>query len=270
MKDKFQGDYVTVRVGRYDVVMADARTLVQIIFEIPGNTAKALRQQFALDICRLIGGDENLVEDAARRYGGLSGNALSFVQSSYAGSGSGFPAMQATDSLEIMERKAQLERYMVDTQRAMVDTQRAMVDNFQSTMNILEGERNRFDGDDVMQAAVDDQVRTYHQNSMRAIVSGNSHTNSQITENGEGAASESRFCPDFSSLLQERGLRFSNARLSALGKHISRCHLEHYGYYNTNKTRTFCNGKTRLINAYTIDKLETIEHWIDEFIAQEE
>lgn len=83
MKDKFQDDYVSVRIGQYNVPMANARTLVQIIFDVPGNSAKALRRQFAQDICRLIGGDETLVEDAARRYGGLSDDARSVIQASY-------------------------------------------------------------------------------------------------------------------------------------------------------------------------------------------
>lgn len=47
--------------------VADAKTLIQIIWELPGKAARAFRRQCANYICRVLGGDPTLVEEMELR-----------------------------------------------------------------------------------------------------------------------------------------------------------------------------------------------------------
>lgn len=48
--------------------VADAPTLVELIWELPGKAAKAFRRQSAHYICRILGGDVQLAQEIENRY----------------------------------------------------------------------------------------------------------------------------------------------------------------------------------------------------------
>jgi hypothetical protein len=47
--------------------VADAKTLIQIVWELPGKAARAFRRQCANYICRVLGGDPSLVTEMELR-----------------------------------------------------------------------------------------------------------------------------------------------------------------------------------------------------------
>lgn len=54
--------------------VADAATLIEIIFLLPGRMAKEFRRESALYICRLLGGDESLIPEIRAQNARISGS----------------------------------------------------------------------------------------------------------------------------------------------------------------------------------------------------
>ena len=47
--------------------VADFQTLIRIIFELPGTTARQFRRRCAVQVCRLIGGDLRIIDEVEQR-----------------------------------------------------------------------------------------------------------------------------------------------------------------------------------------------------------
>ncbi|CAM9114161.1 unnamed protein product [Ectocarpus sp. 8 AP-2014] len=54
--------------------VADAKTLVEIVFLLPGKMARDFRRKSAAKVCRLLGGDSSLISEIEERRTSLAFN----------------------------------------------------------------------------------------------------------------------------------------------------------------------------------------------------
>lgn len=85
--------------------VADAKTLVQIIWELPGKAAKAFRRDCANYICRILGGDPTLVKEMEIRVAETSTKEREFFMSG--------TVVPDEEMLEMADRKMLAKRRLV-------------------------------------------------------------------------------------------------------------------------------------------------------------
>ena len=102
--------------------VADAPTLVQFIWEMPGKAAKAFRRQSAHYICRLLGGDLTLVAEIERRYKNSTPEQKEFLLTNTDLGGQ----LTMEERLRLKKRKLELDREVVELderrQKLMINT----------------------------------------------------------------------------------------------------------------------------------------------------
>ena len=116
--------------------VADAKTLVEIVFLLPGKTAREFRRQSAAKVCRLLGGDTTLVSEIEQRRAALESTAEGRATQSFLLSGSspaeietyegmpvGFRYLDAADRQAVAKQvvKHQLERQQQAIKRQRCD-----------------------------------------------------------------------------------------------------------------------------------------------------
>lgn len=84
--------------------VADAPTLVEIIWELPGKAAKAFRRQSAHLVCRILGGDLTLASQIERTYQEASAEQKAFFNSNV-----DRPVLSDADNRRLALRKAELD-----------------------------------------------------------------------------------------------------------------------------------------------------------------
>lgn len=108
--------------GKFTPV-ADAKTLVEIVFLLPGKTAREFRRQSAAKVCRLLGGDTTLVSEIEQRRAALESTSEGRATQSFllAGSSDGGSATPA--EIETHEGMPTGFRYLDTTDRQAVAKQ---------------------------------------------------------------------------------------------------------------------------------------------------
>uniref|UniRef100_A0A6C0BR29 Uncharacterized protein n=1 Tax=viral metagenome TaxID=1070528 RepID=A0A6C0BR29_9ZZZZ len=118
--------------------VADAPTLVEIIWELPGKAAKRFRRQSAHWVCRILGGDLRLAQEIEKRYLETSQDAKTFfLQNADQG-----PALgdDHERKLALRERELALERQAMEIEAMRAQNNLKMAE---SKLKMAEAEERR-------------------------------------------------------------------------------------------------------------------------------
>lgn len=124
--------------------VADAPTLVEIIWELPGKAAKAFRRTCAQYICRILGGDLSLVTEIEARNVRTAPEVKQFMT---AHTPVAVPAeltkeekerLKVEWELEMQERRARLRRMQAETSKLEADAKKTEMDMSQSKRKDVE------------------------------------------------------------------------------------------------------------------------------------
>ena len=103
--------------------VADAKTLVEIVFLLPGKTAREFRRQSAAKVCRLLGGDTTLVSEIEQRRAALESTAEGRATQSFLLAGSTAGERGTPAEIETYEGMPVGFRYLDATDRQAVAKQ---------------------------------------------------------------------------------------------------------------------------------------------------
>jgi hypothetical protein len=225
--------------------VADATTLVEMIFDLPGKAAKTFRRQSANFICRLLGGDRTLIDEIEMRFDRTPDETKEFFLAN--AERTELPdrteeevrrvRKRKLEDLEICERQLALKTGTVALKTSTLNLNRAIMDLF---------------GDDCqIQAAARDNIKN--------LVISDDRTIEHKTQE--------EFLPDFTSIVYElSGKTLKNQELSNLGKKVSKAFETKYGHKTKNKTMRFCHGANVLVNAYTERDRELVYGAIESYL----
>lgn len=103
--------------------VADAKTLVEIVFLLPGKTAREFRRQSAAKVCRLLGGDTTLVSEIEQRRAALESTSEGRATQSFLLTGSSDGGRATPTEIETHEGMPTGFRYLDTTDRQAVAKQ---------------------------------------------------------------------------------------------------------------------------------------------------
>ena len=240
-------DELTEKIGQLRIngkgkltPVCDAETMVEIIWELPGRAAKAFRRQCAHYICRILGGDESLVEEMKDR-----ASASSPAQRDFFLGKRGSEARESDEEarrrkrrfeVEMQEREANTKLKIMEANQMSVVTSKQAIDLYEHVVDVT---------DDVhIQAAFKD--------FMMYNVSPSSSSSTALSE----------YAPDISTIIASLGFRGqTNSTLTKIGQQLRRMYMAEYGEA-PQKTDKYVNGCTRKVNAYKKVHLPMIERVI--------
>ena len=102
--------------------VADAKTLVEIVFLLPGKIARDFRRKSAAKVCRLLGGDSTLISEIEQRRTQLESSAEGRATQNFllGGSSEGGGGGGGSSEVEIYRGMPTGFRFLDDTQRQLV------------------------------------------------------------------------------------------------------------------------------------------------------
>ena len=121
--------------------VADVKTLVEIVFLLPGKTAREFRRQCAAKVCRLLGGDTTLVSEIEQRRAALGGSTPAEIET-YEGMPVGFRYLDATDrqsvAKQVVKHELQRQAQALEHQEQAIKRQRCddMFVRYRGLMNL--------------------------------------------------------------------------------------------------------------------------------------
>ena len=283
--------------------VADANTIIEVIFLLPGQKANGIKRKFADYICKVLGGDLSLVSEIEKNNNYQSQEVKNFFLHGNEHSNDEDTHLVKKQKVEIkqsdelvalelqerqqlfalnlqertneIERKRQLNNYEMERKRKQ-DEQQDRIEQLKILKSLEEYLDPR---DTAMIASLNDSIKTtvQHVISPPGIQINNFQANHvpMITDgNGAGILTEQKkqsLCKDFTFYLQEFGCKnITNDLLCRLGKYVKKKHVETYGEVTNLKGIRYCNGTNKYVNAYAIDKEDWLKEKIQEFLGNEQ
>jgi hypothetical protein len=255
--------------------VADACTLVSLIWELPGRTARVFRRQSAHLVARYLGADRSLIEEIEARFERVSPQTQTFLLAHVER-----PEIQP---LSEEQHERTLKRKRADLELAEVDARLRELEHREKERQLEhdaklveydtkikeqhvahetkvrqlqeEGKgqlvltRTRLANDTDIQRLMgqDAHVRSvfndYVKQSMMLLTYGASGTDSQ---------GQHDFCSDFTTLCQEMGYGLlSRSQLIALGKHVAGSYRSSF-QLEPETTVKYTNGANRTVKTYRL------------------
>ena len=231
-----------------DTPVASAPTLVQIIWALPGKTAKEIRIKCANEICRLLGADPSLTKDLAIRNISASSEEKSFflahVQS---------PTTDSTlEEKEFISKKRKLE--VLNLELDLTERKQRITE---CNMNIRQKSLQLYERTMQIELFKND---AHMQSLARDIII-------QTFSGGSTIATDRKetpfpYCADFSDILQKMGRRPTPPLLSSLGKYIAKEYRDAFQQEPPTIPK-YVAGANRLVKTYPIQH----EGWLREKIS---
>ena len=211
-------EHIRIRGKGKPTPVADAPTMVDIIWELPGKMAKQFRRRSALDICRILGGDTTLADEINRR-----AQTVSSAQKRF------FLGSQPDQRTETPEEY----RLRLDEQRARINQMHV------STVSKAIELGNKYFPDDIrVKLALKDMLVNLN--------------------GGESSNSQHEICPDISDVLRTNNIRVPKPRNLKLTMQcfIGRKLKKHFKKQNPEqkleKTERSFYGKLMKVNTYPV------------------
>jgi hypothetical protein len=224
--------------------VADAPTLVQIIWDIPGKAAKEFRRQSAHYICRILGGDRTLIDEIEMRYDRTPKEVKEFMTANVER-----PVMpeRSEDELNNVLKRKREDAEIVALELA--NKERALKIK-KDELDFYTQCRDCIPNDARLQSACDDNIRA-------------------LICNGSKPAVAFKYLPDFSSILREEyNVVLTNSKLAQLGKLVSDAYQKKYGSRNTEKVQRLVDGAIRPVNAYLSKDKDLVYGVIAEYMGK--
>jgi hypothetical protein len=235
--------------------VADAPTLIEIIWELPGKAAKAFRRQSAHLVARYLGADRTLIDEIEARYERVPAAAQTFFQA-HAERPEVLPLSddehqrvlkRKRDDLELAELDARVKELDASHKNRMEELDGARV--LARTRLVSNPEIQRMMSSD---AHIQSVFNDYLKQSMMSLA----------YEGNPGPATENKthdFCPDFVALCVELGFGVpSRSKLITLGKLAARAFREVQGK-EPETTIKYVNGANRTVKTYRIEHLDWLK-----------
>jgi hypothetical protein len=225
--------------------VADAPTLVEIIWELPGKAAKYFRRQSAHWVCRILGGDLTLANEIENRYKRISPEQKQlFLQNT------DVPLQSHDDERRVAKRTRELDLEMKE------ETLKRMKIETQMKLDLKEETRNRMRIEtESMRIETAERSLVLFKNSnelkddhMRAAASDYCIYLMRVPNSSEQESKLSTII-EISSVCSEMNAHFHKSMFSRVGKVMKKLYIEKYNE-DPPKTQKYCNGKMRDVNAY--------------------
>ena len=248
---------------------ADASTLVNIIWELPGKAAKAFRRQCAHLVCRYLGGDRTLLNEIEMKYDRVSEADKEFLTHNV--ERPILPERSAEENAGVLKRKIddiaiEKERMELEERRQALlqRKQQGEIEFLERRQRLKNGEidlkqrereckekeiqfnvrmKEMIPNDAEIVAACDDRIKQMMVHGQQLL---------EYSGSGEGpATTEGKFLPDLSEIVRRvSGKRVKTKELSAIGRVVSKAYYDEHGKYTPHKTQRYCNGANVSVNAY--------------------
>jgi hypothetical protein len=239
-------------VGKITPV-CDAQTMVQIIWELPGKTAKAFRRQCAHYIVRILGGDASLIEEMQDRAEVVDVSQRDFFL--------GKRGTKTREKDELASRKLKLRRKEAEIEKLEAETKLYVKDG-EAKLEKLEAETKLYvkDGEAKLEQRKIEMNKssvTFYRDLVQEMFSEDTHMKAAFKDYamvtlGQGSVEGSlaQFAPDISTIITNMGFRGQcNSTLCRIGKSVAKSYREMYGSA-PKKTEKYVNGSVRYVNAY--------------------
>ena len=228
--------------------------MVEIIWELPGKTAKAFRRQCAHYIVRILGGDVSLVEEIQDRAEVVDASQRDFFL--------GKRGTETREKDELVSRKLKLRREEVEIEKLEAETKLYVKDGeAKLEQRKIEMEQRKIE--------VNKSSVTFYRDLVQEMFSEDAHMKAAFKDYamvtlGQGSVEGSlaQFAPDISTIITNMGFRGQrNSTLCRIGKSVAKSYREMYGTA-PKKTEKYVNGSVRYVNAYMQSDVAMIQEII--------
>jgi hypothetical protein len=258
--------------------VADAPTLVEIVWALPGKAALQFKRQSAHYICRILGGDVSLAVEIEERFKTTAPEVKEFMTAHVVRE-----TMSPKAEAEVVRRTAELQKTMIDGREYTLPDDfmsQAMKQEFEANIisalrNQRENDHKRFKQEEsehhlkrarMIQESLD---LTQYMHPSQAIAV-RDRINSLVSQ-GSGlmlvgdVADKPSWLPEFSQLLEDMNIKYDNSLLSKLGTKIAKTFKKRYPDKEIEKVDKHVNGAVRKVNVYQ----EKEREWILDLIRDE-
>ena len=235
--------------------VADAKTLVQIVWELPGKAAKEFRRGCANYICRILGGDPTLVREMEMRVRHTPDEQKSLFLK-----GVDIPMMDLMEESEqrliakrkietvLREDEARVAKLEFENKRMDAETKKFEWEFTQSVVQCLKTQTN---GDERMKILAND---LFHRQSMQLF--GGSPLlldNGDDEQQGQKSKRQNRkYEIGIPLVAQKHNLKYSPSNSSGIGKMVKKLYIQRHGTPPP-KRQVLFRGKPIAENAYWSD-----------------
>jgi hypothetical protein len=246
--------------------VADASTLVEIVWELPGKAAKVFRRQSAHLIARYLGADRTLIDEIEARFERVPAAAQAFMQAHV--ERPEVAPLSDDERMRIRKRKLQdLEDFELDSKIAREINAHAELLQMRETQRVahqklMAVERAELGTNPLILALMnaDAHIKSVVNDYMKqGLLS--------LTYTGEATTTELKqhdFCSDFTALSQEMGFGIpSRSRLITMGKVTAKKFREKFGE-EPEVTIKYVNGANRPVKTYRLEYLEWVKDRVRE------
>lgn len=254
--------YIQINKVGKDTPVADAPTLVEIIWALPGKSAREFRRQSAHYICRVLAGDVSLAVEIEERFKSTPTSTSDFLMVNVER-----PVMSPVAEAEVIRRTLELQTMMIDGQPYTMPNQDMSLEMKQILQQEIEGaltrRRDKFKKDDellekehllkkarIIESTMD--LTTKMHPSLQIAL--NDRISSLIMESAIGTEilkiEAPKFLPEFSSLMESVRMKYDNALLTKIGKLVAKEFKQKFPDQEIQKVEKHVNGAIRMVNVY--------------------
>jgi hypothetical protein len=259
--------YLKINKKGKDTPVADAPTLVEIIWALPGKSAREFRRQSAHYICRVLAGDVSLAVEIEERFKSTPTSTSEFLMANVER-----PVMSPVAEAEVVRRTLELQTMVIDGQPYTMPNQDMSLEMKQILQQEIEGaltrRRDLLERDHLHKKAriiesTMDLTTKMHPSLQIAL---NDRISSLIMESAIGTEilkiEAPKWLPEFSSLMESIHMKYDNTRLTKIGKLVSKEFKQRFPDQEIQKVEKHVNGAIRLVNVYE----DIHRDWIMEII----
>lgn len=240
------------------LLMANASTLIRIIWDLPGKAAKEFRRECADYICRILGADETLIKEMEIRTMRTSPKQKEFFMADIK-----VPEIpKPTDEeKEVMIRKRKFELDILEEELRS-----------KKRLNDIEIQRKELELRRQEKIVSAEEVKLYDEMSDLKVIYTDAHLRMAVKDailmrlSGNPKTKDPDWCPDFTQIVHRLGhRRLNNKELMKMGLVISDSHLAEFGF-RPDKADKNVNNAIRKVNVFPIEKQEWVTDQIKEYL----
>jgi hypothetical protein len=239
--------------------VADASTLIEIVWELPGKAAKVFRRQSAHLIARYLGADRTLIAEIEARFERVPAATREFMQAHV--------ERPEAAPLSEEERQSIRKRKLQDLEDFELDSKLAEAKHKLESQHVAHQKR-----------MIGDRAELGTHPVIALMMSNDAHVRSVVndyvkqglmalTYTGDAATTKSKghdFCSDFMALSQEMGFGIpSRSQLIAMG-HLTVKKFREKFDGEPEETVKYVNGSNMNVKTYRLEHLEWVKDRVRE------